>query len=341
MKIMSKAGRFSPVRKASVHEDDAANAVLRKLRAFLDASEPEMVHLLVNTWQTQGKAITYKELREALLRGDIDPAYLREWMEDYARFVTVNLQPAWEKAMEAAAAEITAKYPVWRFDPYADAAREWATKRAAEFVTNISTTQMQGLRAVVQRAAVLENLNVDELARAIRPMVGLTHQQSVANLNYYNLLVENGASEKRAQDLALRYAARQHRQRAYTIARTELAYAYNQGSYEGTKQAQKAGYMGDTVKIWCTADDERVCAICGDLGTNEHGIGMDEEFYYEIADRDGNKIRRRINHKLTDPGIGMVPPAHPGCRCTVLYEEISPPIRSGQKDTLDEIVEII
>ena len=338
---MSKAGRFSPVKKAFVQKDDAVSAVLQKLRSFLDANEPGMVHLLVNTWQTQGKAITYKELREALLRGDIDPEYLQQWIEDYSRFVTVNLQPAWEKAMEAAAAEIAAKYPEWRFDPYAIGVRDWATNRAAEFVTNISTTQMQGLRAVVQRAAVLENLNVDELARAIRPMVGLTHQQSVANLNYYNLLIENGTSKKRAQDLALRYAARQHRQRAYTIARTELAYAYNQGSYEGTKQAQKSGYMGDTVKIWCTAEDERVCAICGDLGENEHGIGMDEEFYYEIEDRNGNTIRRRINHKLNGPEIGMVPPAHPGCRCTVLYEEIGPPIRSSSKDTLDEIVEII
>ena len=328
MKIRSKGGRFAPIRKAFIRKDSAAEiAVLRKLRAFLDATEPELVRLLVTTWNTQGRAITYKELREALLRGDIDPAYLQEWMEDYSRFVTVHLQPAWDKAMASATAEIAAKYPEWRFDPYGLGVREWVTNRAAEFVTNISTTQMLGLRAVVQRAAVLENLSVDELARVIRPMVGLTHQQSVANLNYYNLLIDSGTSAKRAQDLAVRYAARQHRYRGFMIARTELAFAYNQGSYEGTKQAQEAGYMGETVKVWCTADDERVCKICGGLEGKTIGMAEDFDFQTKLATPDNPTIRK-------------VPPAHPHCRCTVLYEEIAPPKQEKKPIMIDQIAEI-
>lgn len=324
MAVGFKNGRFtfgkgpSPVRKNA-----QASAALRKLRAFLDKNEPGLVYFLQNLWGAQGKAITYKELREAILAGDLDPQDLLDWEQDYARFVAQHLQPKWQEAMVEAAQEITRKYPDWYFDPMGDGVIEWTKTRSADFVTNVTQTQIQGLRAVIQRAAVLENMSVDLLSRAIRPMVGLTHQQTIANLNYYEKLIESGVNDQKALDLSIRYSARQHRYRGYNIARTELSFAYNQGSYEGTKQAQAAGYMGEVEKVWCTADDERVCSICGSLeGTP---VGMDDDFYYEFKDRDGNTIRRRINPKLTDPDTGKVPPAHPSCRCTVIYREISPP----------------
>lgn len=325
MGITFKNGRFGFDRgQASVKsiEKSAGSAeVLRKLRSFLDEKEPSLVKLLVNTWQTQGKAITYKELREAILAGDITVEMIEEWQQDYVRFVTRYMQPAWEAAIAAAAAEIAAKYPEWSFDPMSEGVKTWVADRGAAFVTNSTQAQIDGLRAVVQRAAVLEDLNVDQLARSVRAMVGLTQQQSVANLRYYNNLIANGTSEKRALDLSLRYSARMHRYRGYNIARTELAFAYNQGSYEGTKQAQAAGYIGQVVKVWSTADDERVCDCCNYLDGKR--IAMDDDFYYEVKDRNGNTIRRRINPKLTDPATGRVPPAHPSCRCAVEYREIA------------------
>lgn len=284
--------------------------VLQKLRSFLDTNEPNLVYFLVNLWRTQGKAITYKELREAILAGEIDANLLDDWQQDYVKFVKERLEPRWLAAIDAAAKEISAKYPEWNFDPMADGVQTWVRNRAAEFVTSVTDAQIQGLRAVVMKAATLEDMSVDQLARAIRPMVGLYKQQSIANLNYYNTLIANGTSPKRALDLSTRYAARQHRYRGYLIARTELAFAYNQGSYEGTKQAQAAGYMGEVVKIWCTADDERVCPICG--GLDGKRIAMDEDFDFST--------------KLSTPTIRRVPPAHPSCRCSVMYEEISPPI---------------
>lgn len=290
----------------------AGKAALHKLRSYLNAAEPELVYFLTHTWNTQAKAITYKELREAILNGDIDQAYLTQWHNDYSKFVTDHLQQAWEDAMTAATADMAAKYPEWNFDPMADGVKKWTTQRAADFVTNSTTTQIMGLRAIVKRAAVLEDMNVDQLSRAIRPMVGLTYQQGIANMNYYESLIKSGMSEKKATDLSVRYSARMHRYRGYNIARTELAFAYNQGSYEGTKQAQEAGYMGDVVKVWCTADDERVCEICG--GLDGKTIAMDDDFDFTT------KLATPAN-----PTIRKVPPAHPSCRCSVLYKEISPP----------------
>lgn len=303
-----KKGRLKPfIRKSSPE-----GIVLQKLRSFLDDNEPDLVYLLVNLWRNQGKAITYKELREAILAGEISTELFEEWQQDYSKFVKEHLYPAWILAMDEAAEELRIKYPEFNFDPMGEGVRSWTENRGAEFVTSCTRNQIDGLRAVVQRAAVLENINVDTLARAIRPMVGLYYQQSQANMKYFEKLIESGVKEKRALDLSIRYAARQHRYRGYLIARTELAFAYNQGSYEGIKQAQAAGYMGEVVKIWCTADDERVCSICG--GLEGKVIAIDDDFDFNT------KLATPMN-----PTIKRVPPAHPSCRCTVMYKEIAPP----------------
>ena len=316
MALVYHNGKFIP--EQNIKKASAEARALRLLRSFMEKNEPGLVRILVNTWQSQGNAITYKELREAILAGDIDSAILDDWMQDYSRFVVKYLQPAWERAIVAAAAVIERRYPLWHVDPMGAGVLDWTATHSAEFVTNVTTAQIEGLRAVVRRAAVLEDMSVDGLARAIRPMVGLTQQQSIANMKYYETLISNGLSEKKALDKSIRYAARQHRYRGYNIARTELAFAYNQGSYEGTKQAQAAGYLGEVTKVWCTADDERVCTICGGLEGKE--IAMDEDFDFKT------KLAGR------NPTIRRVPPAHPSCRCAVMYVPTTQPRNTNTQE---------
>ena len=305
MGLVYHNGKFVPEER--IQKIDESSRALLLLRSFLDKNEPGLVRFLVHTWNAQGKAITYKELREAILAGDIDPQWIDDWMQDYTRFVANHMQPAWDKAIVASVVELERKLPMWKFDPMGDAVRSWTATHAAAFVTNVTTTQIEGLRAVVRRAAVLEDMSVDELARAVRPMVGLTRQQATANLRYFENLRANGVSVKRAQDLSTRYAARQHRLRGYTIARTELATAYNTGAYEGTKQAQAAGYLGETVKVWCTAEDERTCSTCAAL--------------------EGKRIAMDANFDGASPSWSthLTAPCHPSCRCAIIYEEIAPP----------------
>lgn len=305
MGLVYHNGRFIP--EGHIEKNNAEATVLRLLRSFLDANEPGLVRFLVHTWQSQGKAITYKEIREAIMRGDIDPAWLDDWMQDYAKLVERHMRPAWEKAIEAGFTEKAKKYPEFYFNPMEEGIRDWTSNHAAEFVTNVSTAQIDGLRAIIRRAAVMEDMSVDELARAIRPCVGLTKQQSSAVMNYYLKLRENGVSAKRAQESAIRDAARRHRSRAYDIARTELATGYNTGAHKATKEAQARGYLGRVTKFWSAADDERMCPYCGALDGKE--VEMDEEF----------------------PGISnswstkLYPPAHVSCRCAVRYVEKEPP----------------
>jgi hypothetical protein len=297
--------RIDLLRKASYSADEY-NDTLKKLHGFLDTAEPRLVYFLTNLWRAQGKAITYKELREAILAGTISMEYLEEWQQDYNKFVVTTLLPSWEEAMKAATDELASKYRGWYYNPASSGVKSWTKAHAAEFVTNVTQTQHDALRAVVERAASYEDRNVDSLARTVRSMVGLTRQQAEANLNYYENLINNGVKEKKAQDLAMKYAARQNRARAFTIARQELGMAYNTGAHEGVKQAQADGYMKKVIKIGCCSDDERVCPTCGNL--DGVAVGIDEEF----------NVPNRGNYRFTK----LYPPYHVGCRCAVLYKEV-------------------
>lgn len=295
-------GRFVPEEKIKKTADK--DRVLHLLQSYVDDNSPGLVRFLVNTWQSEGKAITYKELREAILSGEINEKWLNDWMQDYSRLVTKHLYPAWLHAMAAAAAELERTKPSWYFNPMAQGVRAWTDTRTATLITQVTTTQIEALRAVIQRAAVLEDMSVDELARAIRPMVGLTKPQAEANMRYYEKLIENGVSQKRAQDLSARYAARQHRYRAMSIARNELAEAYNAGAHEGTKQAIEAGYLPRMVKVWSTSMLEmRRCDACKAL----EGVivDMDDDFVSET------KSGRRKT--------ALRPPLHPQCMCAIQY----------------------
>lgn len=81
------------------------------------------------------------------------------------------------------------------------------------------------------------------------------------------------------------------RSRAKLIAMTETTKAYAEGELAGAREM--AEYF-DYVKEWQTANDDRVCDICGPL-QGERVDGIDASF------------------SSGDQG----PPAHPGCRCWI------------------------
>jgi len=305
-----------PLHKA---KSKAAQDALDRLNAFLNAAEPEPVYWLTRLWDDQQQAVTYKELREAIESGHMDEKTLAAWQNDYANFVSDKLKPIWMDAMEAGAAQLMADHPDFFFDPMAEGIRNWTSTHGAEWVTVISDEQREAITAMIDHAST-GAWTVDELSRAIRPTIGLTKPQANANLKYFqnvkNTLLQNNpkikeeTATKRAQDAAYKYAARQHRQRAYTIATTELAFAFNKGQDDGVKQAIQQGYMGKSVRYWSTALDTDVCDICQALEGEE--IGMEDEFNFKGKSLYG--------------GQKSTPPAHPRCRCAVGYREIEPPI---------------
>ncbi len=287
---------------------DGKKSVLSQLKAFLTAAEPQTIEFLTSFWNSQAQGITYAELREAYLAGDLTAERYQQWTQEYSTFIQARLAPVWQQAADAGAAVVRAKYPYFVYEPSAGAAMSYIKQHGAELVTNITAEQHKALRALVAHISGYTAITPDEAARIIRPTVGLTVGQTFANARYREAVKQaymqehpkgkKETAEKRAAEAAARYAARQHRYRAQNIARTELAFAYNAGTYGATKDAQAQGYIGDCVKVWLTAYDERVCPICSAMDDEKRN--MDEMF---------------SNGKL-------LPPGHPSCRCAVAYEEI-------------------
>ena len=142
-----------------------------------------------------------------------------------------------------------------------------------------------------------------EVAQEIRPLIGLTQQQALANANYrekvLNAYREQGATyavaSQRADKAAIKYAAKQHRFRAETIVLTENAFAYNRGAHMGVTRAISRGLMGRCAMVWSTAGTNRVCGRCMNLKDTVVGY--------------------------TDESGVTLPPLHPRCRCVIMYRE--------------------
>ncbi|WOC33470.1 MULTISPECIES: phage minor head protein [Caproicibacterium] len=291
---------------------DPQQEALQRIRRFLDTWEPTVKRVVVGGRDENNAS--YKDIRTALLSGEIPQQLFLQWQQKYAMYVVDALQPVWDAAFESAAKEVENSREGFLFDSFAPAVKKWTENRAADFVTSCSLETKKGIKAALKRTVYHEEIGVDELAKVIRPMIGLTRPQVVANQNYYNRLLGSNVKPRKAAEQAIRYAERQHRYRAQMIARTETAMAYNQAEYEVIRQAQRAGYMGHTVKIWCTAADERTCSTCHSLDGKRCEVKSDFTLQVKIKD-----------DLLASSTIGRVPPAHPHCRCTLLYEEVEEP----------------
>jgi SPP1 gp7 family putative phage head morphogenesis protein len=292
---------LNTVRKSGA---DPRQEALDRLKKFTNSWEPDLKRFIVGGRDKNN--VSYKDIREALLSGKISKEMLLKWQQTYAMFVADALQPVWDEAFAIASEQVSSERQGFQFDPAAQAVRKWTENRAADFITGCSKETKAGIRAALKHSVYHEDISMDELAKVIRPMVGLTRPQVIANQNYYNRLLDSGMKPAKAGQQSIKYAEQQHRYRAQMIARTETAMAYNHAEYEVVRQAQTKGYIGQVKKVWCTADDERTCEICGAL--DGKSIGMNDNFEF--------KTKLPKSH-----GIARVPPAHPHCRCTTLYEE--------------------
>lgn len=229
------------------------------------------------------------------------PDFIEEWRE--------------EKAYERRVAENRRRVQRERNSP---GVLDWISERGAEFVTRCTEEQKDAIAALLEKK-MRESHTVDELARLIRPCIGLTEGDARANARYYDNIVATMRKEhprmkiesirRKALDAAQKYAEKQHRARAFTIAQTESAFAYNRGADEGIRQAQGEGYLGTMVKRWSTSGDDSVCDICNALEGTE--VDMDADFDFK--------------GKVLFAGQHMLPPAHPRCACAIEYIEVAAP----------------
>lgn len=233
--------------------------------------------------------------------------------------VSERLQSLWDKAVEAGpTGQPILDGLAFEFNTQTPGVLDWISERGAEFVTRCTQEQKEAIVALLEKK-MRESHTVDELARLIRPCIGLTEPDAKANARYYDNIVATMRKEhprmkiesirKKALDASQKYAEKQHRARAFTIAQTESAFAYNRGADEGIRQAQGEGYLGTMVKRWSTSGDDSVCDICNALEGTE--VDMDSDFDFK--------------GKVLFAGQHMLPPAHPRCACAIEYIEVAAP----------------
>lgn len=177
-----------------------------------------------------------------------------------------------------------------------------AERQAAELLTSVNLETKQTVRELIARS-YREGINSRNTARMIRDVVGLNDRQATALFNYRAGLVEDGLSESRVEALTERYGNKLLRQRAETIAQTEIHRASAEGQHELWREAVREGRLGaDTKRIWIA--NAGACPWCETMELlNADGVPIDGQF----VTPDGDSIDGPED-------------SHVGCRCSTGLE---------------------
>ncbi len=286
--------------------------VVKELDTVFTNRTPRAVRWLYNTWNAEREAIKFQEIGNALTTGKIDPAWIERWREDYSRYVVENLRPDWNAAAEVGRANveggILAQFgfmegsatPVefpgrWAVD--------WMDTRGTDLAVLLTDNQRKATSAILTEFGIRQGLGERELARYIRPTIGLTPNHARAVGRFRNSLIEAAElSPGQINDKVNAYSFFLQQTRAKMIARTEMVWAYNMGQIDAVREYTANGWIPDNmliVKEWFTSPDERTCPWCNAL--NGVIVGIDGT-YPGMTEKVPNTF---------------APPAHPNCRCAI------------------------
>lgn len=290
-----RADLHAPTHRRQMDPEEAEAS----LAEWLGIAVPLVRQALLWAWDTQRETVTAEAVVVALAAGDWDAAEVGLWRESYAAFVTDELAPQWRTSFTRASSFVSGRLGIGvQAEAFGARMATWIDAYGGELVTRLTDGQHAALRETLRQGIAVEGLASATVAQRLRPFVGLTARQARAVAALRATLEAEGALTPAQIDRAVsRRAAQLHRTRAERIARTELADAYNEASLQTARTAQEAG-VGAWTKVWLTGADERVCSICGPL--HEARAPMEGTF-------DGGRDR---------------PTAHPGCRCTLIFEEV-------------------
>lgn len=170
-------------------------------------------------------------------------------------------------------------------------------RRAADLMgRSVGLTEKQNVR--VMNRQLKEFQRRDELQTQLEELQsrgkGGTATAQRLRRNIANL--SDSKIEKRADKMARSL----EKQRAVTIARTELTRATNEGQIMAWEQAAEDGLIDrqKARKVWVVVPDDRLSNICADL--DGKSVGMDEMF---TVAQTGESVSG--------------PPAHPNCRSAI------------------------
>jgi SPP1 gp7 family putative phage head morphogenesis protein len=278
---------------------------------MLNAREPKLRRVLFSTRNAEASALKYQEVRNALRTGELSAAAMERFRQAYSSMVVDDLGPMLSAAAQTGArtiatqgAALTGRSLV--FEGTTNRIDAWLARHGSDLVVDITTQQRKALR-LMTRVLAQDGIGPRDGARYLRAAVGLTEREASAVNRLRTSLV--GAGELSPDKIVNRvedYAGFLARRRADRIARTELSYAFNQGTLAVMREAVSDGAFTVVYKMWYTPNDERTCEFCAAL--HEQVVGIESTF---------PAVTARVPNTLT-------PPAHPNCRCTLIYVTENP-----------------
>lgn len=301
-----------------------------ELEEYLEEHREEIIGVLLILWADQRTALTPEEIQAAIEEKDVPHLLLKAWRQDYSYLVKKTLEPLWKAAAEAggkAAEKLGLLHMVSTYNSeFLDTdllVLKWIREHGAGLVTNSTESQRQCIQWFLEES-VHEKMSADQLAGRIRQTIGLTKPQAAANQRYYTNVLDMLRKDhpdmdertilQRARAAAERYRQKQLGSRALTIARTEIAMAYNQGQDAAVRHYIKLGYIGPKVrKIWDAARGDRACDICKNL--DGHSADIDENITVVYK----KTVRKKDVERTAS---SFIPPAHLRCACSLKYEEV-------------------
>ncbi len=276
------------------------------LRAMLRSNTVKLERILFSTRNAQISALKYQEIRNALRTGELSAASLERFRQAYSAMVVDEFGPHLAAAaatgantMATQGAALTGQSLV--FEGTTARIDAWIAKNGSDLVVDITRQQRQALQ-VMTRSLARDNIGPRQGARYIRSVVGLTELEAGYVDKFRAGLTSAGEiSSAQIVNRTEDYAGFLLRRRATRIARTELVTAFNQGTLAIMREAVAEGAFETVYKMWYTPEDERTCQFCEAL--HEQVVGIEETF---------PGLTKRVPNTTT-------PPAHPNCRCTILY----------------------
>jgi hypothetical protein len=244
-------------------------------------------------WEDQAHLIKRDAIEYAISHGTLPEYELYRMSIIYSDTIVNKIMPIWRDTAEANLTNILDKALTLRGGAvsdyleskvYLDANRiltQRAMERGVKWVVDASKIQSEAIRGVIETYGLQAHLPAQELAKMLEPTIGLLPRESAAVARYRAALIEGAGGKSTAaidRSVAAK-AARLHNARAVRIARTETAWAQNQGAIDGAKSLMDNDMLPSDTKLmkrWETAEDEATCAICGPMQGAE--AELDEPF---------------------------------------------------------------
>lgn len=291
----ARGSATNPKRFASAEQARVMQAAMK--------AENKVVDIFVKGATEAKTSFALNDMADAYRTGKL--SLLREELDIKPLQVSLRDIGAHAKNVATDAAESSVKYLPKKlgggivFDMQAPRIIRWSEKNTGRLITEVSKTTRAAVSNTLT-SALRDDLHPMSAARQIRSMIGLTEPQSVAASNLRARLLADGLVREKVDARIERYSDQLLRQRAELIARTEMSEAVNGGRELLWEQLVDDGDIDadKTERVWVTALDERVDDdICQPM--EGVAVAIDEQFD-------------------TPAGNMFAPPAHPGCRCTVV-----------------------